>query len=66
MKHIAFKILVWILSEIFLNVLGIDDLADYSEWIFNTEAYSNSIYTEWRVNGKQNRKQTKHIGQFGC
>lgn len=26
--------LVWVAAEIFLNYLGVDDLADYSEFVF--------------------------------
>ncbi len=28
------KLMVWIFAEILLNFLGLDDLADYSEFIF--------------------------------
>jgi hypothetical protein len=27
-------ILIWIVAEIFLNFLGLDNLADYSEFVF--------------------------------
>ncbi|NET37586.1 MAG: hypothetical protein F6K19_37135 [Cyanothece sp. SIO1E1] len=29
------KATTWLLAEIFLNLLGIDELADYSEFIFD-------------------------------
>lgn len=32
-KSIA-KIMIWLVAEILLNCLGIDDLADYSEFVF--------------------------------
>ncbi len=32
-KSIA-KIMIWLMAEILLNCLGIDDLADYSEFVF--------------------------------
>ena len=32
------KVAVWLVAEIFLNFLGIDDLADYSEFIFERDA----------------------------
>ncbi|BAU64688.1 hypothetical protein STA3757_20610 [Stanieria sp. NIES-3757] len=28
------KILIWVTAEIILNLIGLDDLADYSEFIF--------------------------------
>ncbi|MEQ9622042.1 hypothetical protein [Coleofasciculus chthonoplastes] len=36
-KKACFKVTTWVLSEIVLNVLGLDDLADYSEFIFDPE-----------------------------
>ena len=30
----VFKILIWIVAEILLNFMGLDDLADYGEFIF--------------------------------
>jgi len=33
----CFKVTTWVLSEIVLNMLGLDDLADYSEFIFDPE-----------------------------
>ncbi len=33
------KLAVWLLAEILLNLLGLDNLADYSEFIF-TKAFS--------------------------
>ena len=32
------KVAVWLVAEISLNFLGIDDLADYSEFIFERDA----------------------------
>lgn len=33
-KKILFKAMIWLTAEIFLNFIGLDDLADYSEFIF--------------------------------
>jgi hypothetical protein len=30
--------LLWLLSEIFLGLLGLDDLADYGEFVFEPKA----------------------------
>lgn len=32
-KSVA-KIVIWLVAEILLNCLGLDDIADYSEFIF--------------------------------
>ncbi|MEL6489769.1 MAG: hypothetical protein AAFV85_18070 [Cyanobacteria bacterium J06634_6] len=32
----AAKLTVWLLMEIFLNIVGLDTLADYSEYILTT------------------------------
>ncbi len=34
-KTLLGKITIWLLLEIALNVLGLDNLADYSEFVFN-------------------------------
>jgi hypothetical protein len=31
------KVIIWLVLEIVLNFLGIDDLADYSEFIFERD-----------------------------
>lgn len=28
------RFFIWIIAEIFLSILGMDDLADYSEFVF--------------------------------
>ena len=33
-KKLLAKTLVWLAAEILLNCLGVDDVADYSEFIF--------------------------------
>lgn len=33
-KKLLFKITVWLVAEILLNASGLDNLADYSEFIF--------------------------------
>ncbi len=41
------KIIVWLITEIILNLLGIDDLADYSEFIFEKQVINlNSCHYE--------------------
>jgi hypothetical protein len=36
-KKVLIEISVWIVAEILLNLLGLDNLADYSEFIFKYE-----------------------------
>ena len=33
-RILLFKTTVWLVAEILLNFLGLDDLADYSEFLF--------------------------------
>ena len=37
-KHSLVKTLVWLLAEVCLNSIGTDDLADYSEFVFEKDA----------------------------
>ncbi|NEP14298.1 MAG: hypothetical protein F6K14_29710 [Symploca sp. SIO2C1] len=36
-KKVCIKITTWLAAEIILNLLGLDNLADYSEFIFDKE-----------------------------
>ena len=36
------KMVIWLAAEILLNFLGIDDLADYSEFIFENNSEKNA------------------------
>ncbi|MBE9166314.1 hypothetical protein IQ238_01780 [Pleurocapsales cyanobacterium LEGE 06147] len=36
-KKTLIEITVWVIAEILLNLLGLDNLADYSEFIFKYE-----------------------------
>ena len=43
-KHwnkLLWKTILWLVAEIYLNFLGIDDLADYSEFIFERHIIAN-------------------------
>ncbi|ERT08991.1 hypothetical protein M595_1051 [Lyngbya aestuarii BL J] len=33
-KKLITKTLIWLLAELLLNLIGLDDLADYSEFLF--------------------------------
>ena len=37
------KAMVWVIAEILLNFIGLDDLADYSEFIFERTAHRPRI-----------------------
>ena len=44
---LLFKLTVWLFAEITLNLLGLDDLADYGDFIFDHKSLNlaqNSIY----------------------
>lgn len=43
------KVIVWLAAEIILNCVGLDDLADYSEFVFERHDTSfdlNSMYAQ--------------------
>ena len=44
-KRLVLEITVWLVAEIVLNLLGLDNLADYSEFIFQSKflLVSNSL-----------------------
>ncbi len=39
------KIVIWLVAEIVLNFLGIDDLADYSEFVFENNSDNCTQFT---------------------
>ena len=39
----SIKAMVWVIAEILLNFIGLDDLADYSEFIFERTAHRPRI-----------------------
>lgn len=43
-QKVFFKITVWLITEILLNILGLDNLADYSEFVFEGKAMANNCY----------------------
>ena len=42
-QKLLVKISFWLVAEIFLNLLGIDDLADYSEFIYENKNFAAKI-----------------------
>jgi hypothetical protein len=36
-KDLLIKIVIWLAAEILLSLLGVDNLADYGEFIFSKE-----------------------------
>jgi hypothetical protein len=39
-QQLWIRILIWLIIEILLNLLGLDELADYSEFIFKCDSNS--------------------------
>ncbi len=37
-SRLIFKIIVWLFAEMYLTVLGLDNLADYGEFVFQYRA----------------------------
>lgn len=42
-NQLLLKIVIWLVAEILLNLLGIDDLADYSEFVFEKNSNTDVI-----------------------
>lgn len=42
-KKVAVKTSVWIVSEIVLNLVGTDSLADYGEFVFDMQRLSDTL-----------------------
>jgi len=37
-KKLLSQVIVWLVAEIILNLLGLDNLADYGEFVFDKDA----------------------------
>ena len=37
------KVVIWLLAEILFNFVGIDDLADYSEFVFENNSETDVV-----------------------
>ena len=37
MEKLIIKLIIWLSAEVILNLIGLDDLADYSEFIFEKQ-----------------------------
>jgi preprotein translocase subunit SecG len=44
-QKILVKITFWLIVEIILNLLGLDNLADYSEFVFEGHSMAGNNYT---------------------
>ncbi|MGB3532874.1 MAG: hypothetical protein WBA13_05090 [Microcoleaceae cyanobacterium] len=42
-RHPLLKIFYWIVAEVILNIIGFDDLADYSEFILNKRVVFSEV-----------------------
>ncbi|MGF1489788.1 MAG: hypothetical protein ACFBSE_22100 [Prochloraceae cyanobacterium] len=52
-QKLCLKIIIWVMFEIILTLLGLDDLADYSEFLLeNKKNYVYQIYNQqFTLNG---------------
>ena len=41
-RQVGYRLAIWLVTEILLSFLGLDDLADYSEFLFEDSALANS------------------------
>jgi hypothetical protein len=44
-RHPILKIFYWVIAEIILNLIGFDDLADYSEFILHKRVIFSEVIT---------------------
>jgi len=56
-QKLCLKIIIWVMFEIILTLLGLDDLADYSEFLLeNKKNYVYQIYNQqFSLNGDIDR-----------
>ncbi len=38
-SQLVLKIIVWLLAEIYLTIMGLDNLADYGEFVFQDKGW---------------------------
>lgn len=43
MRLLAARLLIWLLAEVCLTVLEMDDLADYGEYVFQARPVSSEV-----------------------
>ena len=48
-KQSLYRVIVWLVAEIILNCVGLDDLADYSEFIFEGNTINLDRITMYRL-----------------
>lgn len=48
-QQLLVSLVLWLIAEIFLNLAGIDDLADYSEYLFDRHAVGLGLGTQMIV-----------------
>lgn len=50
-NHFLLRVLFWLVTEIILNCLGLDNIADYSEFVFENNYYPiSSQVIRWERN----------------
>lgn len=59
-KKICVKTAIWLVTEIILNLLGLDNLADYSEFIFEKEVAIHTYQPQMTVVAQLQAPQFPH------
>jgi len=44
---VLLHISAWVLAEVFLTVVGLDNLADYTEFVFTTERPTTEVFANY-------------------
>jgi hypothetical protein len=58
-KQIVYKTGIWLIAEIWLNIIGLDNIADYSEYIF-----ANNLNLDINTKNRLTVKITEYPPQF--
>lgn len=61
-KGLLFRIVVWLMLEIILNLMGMDDLADYGEFIFEKKVHAPKVSVETSTYYRQQTENPRKGG----
>jgi len=64
-KKVCIKLTTWLAAEIILNLLGLDNLADYSEFIFDKEVLIAKRNHKISLMVPPGHPQTRHSLPYG-
>jgi hypothetical protein len=63
-RKVLFRIVIWLILEIILNLVGLDDFADYSEFTFESKLYASQIIIDRQNNLLQQKYKFLVMSNF--